>query len=246
VRPARSIPPSVRTRSSHSFLKRPPQPAVVENGPGRESAVLHCLPLQRPQGKYLEFQSFDESYLRRLRARDPRTEQHFVSYFSTLIQIKLRYKLPTRESIEDVRQETFARFFIALRDNKILQPERLGSYVNSMCNNVLREQYRSGTRDTSLDDDSDNDFPAGGPDMVDTISARQTEEKVRQVLDQLPEQDRRLLREVFLEERDKDQVCRDFGVDREYLRVLLHRARQAFKSLYLKDCGNGPPQFASA
>ena len=247
MRPARSIPPSVRTRSSHSFLKRPPQPAIVENGPGREPAVLHCLPPPRPQGKYLEFQSFDEAYLRRLRTRDPRTEQHFVSYFSALIQIKLRYKLSTREAIEDVRQETFARFFVALRDDKIQQPERLGSYVNSMCNNVLREQYRSGTRDIPLDDDDDkNDFPAAGPDMLDAISAQQTEKKVREVLEQLPERDRRLLREVFLEERDKDQVCRDFGVDREYLRVLLHRARQAFKSLYLKDCGNEPPEFASA
>jgi len=31
---------------------------------------------------------------------------------------------------------------------------------------------------------------------------------------------RRLLHEVFLEERDKDEVCRDFGVERDYLRVL--------------------------
>ena len=51
------------------------------------------------------------------------------------------------------------------------------------------------------------------------------EKKVREIPEKLSERDRRLLREVFLEERDKDQVCRDFGVDREYLRVLLHRAR---------------------
>ena len=67
---------------------------------------------------------------------------------------------------------------------------------------------------------------------------------MRQVLNQLSERDRRLLREIFLEERDKDEVCRDFGVDREYLRVLLHRAKQAFKSLYLKT--NQSPEFKSA
>jgi RNA polymerase sigma-70 factor (ECF subfamily) len=50
---------------------------------------------------------------------------------------------------------------------------------------------------------------------------------------------------VFLEERNKDEVCRDFGVDREYLRVLLHRAKQAFKSLYLKNIGPDPPEFAA-
>jgi RNA polymerase sigma-70 factor (ECF subfamily) len=62
----------------------------------------------------------------------------------------------------------------------------------------------------------------------------------------LPERDRRLLREVFLEERDKDEVCRDFGVDRDYLRVLLHRAKQSFKSLYLKNVASRPPGVVAA
>jgi hypothetical protein len=29
---------------------------------------------------------------------------------------------------------------------------------------------------------------------------------------------------IFFEERDKGEVCEAYGVDREYLRVLLHRA----------------------
>ena len=57
---------------------------------------------------------------------------------------------------------------------------------------------------------------------------------VREILGQLQEKDRRLIKEVFLDERDKDEVCRDLGVDREYLRVLLHRAKKSFKSIYLK------------
>jgi RNA polymerase sigma-70 factor (ECF subfamily) len=82
--------------------------------------------------------------------------------------------------------------------------------------------------------------------MLGALSARERENKVREILDKLSERDRRLLREVFLEERDKDEVCRNFGVDREYLRVLLHRAKQAFKSSYLKHSGEEPPDFASA
>jgi RNA polymerase sigma-70 factor (ECF subfamily) len=62
----------------------------------------------------------------------------------------------------------------------------------------------------------------------------------------MPERDRRLLREVFLEERDKDEVCRDFGVDRDYLRVLLHRAKQSFKSMYLKNIAARPPGTVAA
>lgn len=246
VRPARPIPPKLRTRSSHSFLKRPPQSAVVENGPGRPYPVLHCVPPRVPQGRCLHFESFDEEYLKRLRGGDFRTEQHFISYFTALIQIKLRSRLASREAIEDVRQETFTRFFFALRAGKIQQPDRLGSFVNSMCNNVLMEQYRGGRRESPLDEDEGNDIPAPGDDLVDMMAAQQSDEKVREVLEQLSERDRRVLREVFLEERDKDEVCRDFGVDREYLRVLLHRAKKAFKTLYLKNFGDDPPAFAEA
>jgi len=244
MRPARSIPPAIRTRSNHSNLPHSAKLTLVESEAGRPMPVLHCQPPSGSRGKTLEFEPFDQAYLERLRMADPNTEQHFVAYLSALIQIKLRSRLSTREAIEDVRQEIFARFFVALRQGKILQPDRLGAFVNSMCNNVLLEQYRSAARNTPLEDDEDRDFPAPGADQLDMLSSKETQEQVRQTLQELSERDRRLLREVFLEERDKDDVCRDFGVDREYLRVLLHRAKHSFKSLYLKNIGNNPPEFA--
>lgn len=189
----------------------------------------------------MQLQSFDESYVQRLQAGDFRTQDHFVAYFSELIQLKLRSRLNSQQAIEDVRQETFTRVFAALRDGKIRQPERLGSFVNSMCNNVLLEHYRSSSRDDSLDDEEQPEPPAANVDVLGAIAAKQMGEKVREILEEMPERDRRLLRDIFLEERDKDEVCSDFGVDREYLRVLLHRAKQSFKSLYLKNARARPP-----
>jgi len=194
----------------------------------------------------LLLESFDESYVERLQAGDFRTQEHFVAYFSELIQLKLRSRLHSPQAIEDVRQETFTRVFAALRGGKLRQPERLGSFVNSMCNNVLLEHYRASSRDSSLDDEEQQDFPATNVDVLGTIAAKQMGEKIREILEEMPERDRRLLREVFLEERDKDAVCTDFGVDREYLRVLLHRAKQSFKSLYLKNVAARPPGAVAA
>ncbi len=239
---------SSRTRSSsRSVPKRPPALAVhLENVRGASAEVLHWHALSSRRGKYLQFQSFDEAYVERLRAGDFRTQEHFISYFSELIQIKLRSRVKAQPAVEDLRQETFTRFFTALRDGKILQPERLGSFVNSICNNVLLEYYRAGARTNSLEDEPKDDIPAKGVDPVRALATQQTDKKVREILEKLSERDRRLLREVFLEERDKDEVCREFGVDREYLRVLLHRAKQSFKSLYLKNMGDEPPEFATA
>jgi RNA polymerase sigma-70 factor, ECF subfamily len=246
VHAARSIPPTGRRYRGHTVLKRPLLTLVPGNGvdsaPSSPSQMLHWQALPGSRSKLLQFHSFDEAYVDRLRAGDYRTHEHFGEYFSTLIQIKLRSRLPSREAIEDVRQETFARFYAALHEGKILHPDRLGSFVNSICNNVLLEHYRSDARHSSIEDE-EKDVRACAIDLLGVLSARETEKKV---LDQLSERDRRLLREVFLEERDKDDVCRDFGVDREYLRVLLHRAKQSFKSIYLKRTGNDSAEVRTA
>ena len=242
---SRSNPSVSRTRTRCVSQKRAPVvPVNLESEHGPAAQVLHWLPPQGLRGRSLQFQSFDGSYLARLRAGDYRAQEHFGAYFGALIQIKLRSRLKSAEAIEDIRQETFARFFVALREGRILQPERLGPFVNSICNNVLLEHYRASNRVDPLEEDAEENFPAKGLDQFGVLSAKQTEEKVREILDSLPERDRRLLKEVFLEERDKDAVCRDFGVDRDYLRVLLHRAKQAFKVLYLKNMGDEPPEFS--
>lgn len=195
----------------------------------------------------MQFQAFDAPYVERLRSGDFRTQEHFVAYFSELIQLKLRSRLRSPQAIEDVRQETFARVFAALRSsNGIRQPERLGAFVNSICNNVLLEQYRASSRVTSIEDEPEGDLPDLVTDVLGAVAAKQMEEKVREILEEMPERDRRIIREVFLEERDKDEVCRDFGVDRDYLRVLVHRAKQSFKSLYLKHIERRPPGLTAA
>ncbi len=239
---ARPIPSGCR-HVGHATLKRGP---VVEALPPVAVPVLHCVPVQNIRGKSLQFHSFDQDYLSRLQSGDFRTQEHFSSYFGSLIRIKLGSRVNSRETIEDLRQETFARFFTALRAGKILQAESLGSFVNSICNNVLLEHYRMAARSAPLDEEDEENFPASDFDMFRALGAKETESKVREILEKLSERDRRLLREVFLEERDKDDVCRDFGVDREYLRVLLHRAKQAFKSTYLTQMRRNPPDYSPA
>ena len=184
----------------------------------------------------MDFYEFDGPYLERLCSGDFRTQEHFVAYFSELIQLKLRSRLQSPQAIEDLRQETFARVFGVLRGpTGMRQPERLGAFVNSTCNNVLLEYYRSSARNTPIDDEEDTKIPDTAMDVVSIIAHKQMEQKVREILDELPERDRRVLKEIFIEERDKDDVCKDFGVDRNYLRVLLHRAKQSFRSSYLQS-----------
>jgi RNA polymerase sigma-70 factor, ECF subfamily len=180
----------------------------------------------------VEFFSFDQAYLQRLRDRDFSTEQHFVSYFNQLLLIKLRSRLRSSHAVEDIRQETFVRVMKAVRsEGGIRSPGGLGSFVNSICNNVLQEYYRSSSRDVQTDDTLPEP-PDKTIDLDGMLVAKQTREHVRQALSKLSEKERRLLRATFFEDKDKDEICQDFGVDRDYLRVLLHRAKQSFRASY--------------
>jgi RNA polymerase sigma-70 factor, ECF subfamily len=184
----------------------------------------------------VNFVTFDASYVNKLRAGDPPTEQHFISYFSELILLKLRPRLRRPEQIEDVKQETFSRTLSLIRsEGGLRHAERLGPLVNSICNNILMEQYRISSRVEALEDEAAERLVETRPNALSVAISDDTRKLVRHVLDGLNERDRNLLRAVFLEERDKDEVCTELGVDRDYLRVLLHRAKGSFRVMYSKQ-----------
>ena len=126
--------------------------------------------------------------------------------------------------MEDIRQETFLRVFRALREGALQQPERIGAFVNSVCNNVMLEQIRSAGKSVPPPEEH-VEFPDDSPGPDELLISGERKRQVARILADLPEKDRELLRSVFLKEEDKDEVCRRFKIDREYLRVLLHRAR---------------------
>jgi RNA polymerase sigma-70 factor (ECF subfamily) len=103
--------------------------------------------------------------------------------------------------------------------------------VISVCNNILRESYRSRARIKPLDDlQRDPTDQSLAPDGM--LLAEETKMQVQRVLAKLPAKDQKILRAVFFEQRDKNEVCMELGVSRDYLRVLLHRAKQQFVAEY--------------
>jgi RNA polymerase sigma-70 factor (ECF subfamily) len=181
----------------------------------------------------VDFYSFDEEYLRRLGAHDPATEAHFVAYFSERLRITLRARGVDVSTIEDVRQETFCRVWGALQTGSVNNPEGFGSYVHSVCRNVLSESRRDDYRNQH-DSLEFNDVADEKLDMEELMQMKEHRELVRAILNELPERDRHLLQARFFEDRDNEEVCGDFNVDRDYLRVLFHRAINRFGELYKK------------
>jgi len=184
----------------------------------------------------MEFYGFDLSYVDRLRAGDFRTQQHFVAYFTELMRIKLRARVRRPEDIDDIIQDTFSRVFAALNTEQgIRQPERLGPFVNSTCNNVLLEHYRRLSRHQPAEQEEEHPAPIDPtPGPLENLLSVEVKQRVKRVLDGLSDRDRKLIRKVLMEEGSKDEVCRELGVDRDYLRVLVHRAKKSFGEGYVQ------------
>lgn len=171
------------------------------------------------------FFAFDRAYIERLRNGDPATEHHFFAYFGKLLNLKLRAKAVPSDRMDDLRQETILRVIAAVRkEGGVRQPERFGAFVNSICNDVLIEHYASLGKKQF--DGRRQEIPDKVLDLEGMMISKQCAERVRKILSALPARDRGLLQAVLFEEKDKDAVCRDMGVDRNYLRVLLHRANK--------------------
>jgi RNA polymerase sigma-70 factor (ECF subfamily) len=157
---------------------------------------------------------------------DAETERHFVSYFSPLLLIRLKQRLRSREQLEDLRQEVFLRVLRSLRQGSGLQhPECLGAYVHAICNNVVLEYLRGKSRLEQWDERVEEQRDPGACVERELVNEEQSRQ-MRSLIDAMTPKDRFLIRAIFLDERDRDAVCREQGVGRDYLRVLLHRAKK--------------------
>jgi RNA polymerase sigma-70 factor (ECF subfamily) len=176
----------------------------------------------------MPFQQFDQAYVDALRAREPATEQHFCDYFGA----RLRGKLSRfgKEDAEDVRQETLTRVLSIVHSQGVRTPEALGALVSATCHFALIEHLRKNRRYLGLGED-EAELPAAGDVEQDLITV-EGQAAVRAVIAQMDEKERRLLSAVFLQEREREAVCSELGATREGLRVLLHRAKRAFRKRY--------------
>ena len=201
------------------------------------STLYHRVQTRRAVDPY----SFDQSYVEKLSHGDAETASHFIRYFTKLLLAKLRAKMNSAGQAEDVAQETLFRVLLYVKNHGgIDHPERLGAFVNAVSEHVFQESYRQGCRFQQV--------PENTPELVEraldaekNCITRERKEMIRRELKRLRRSDRILLEKVFLLEEDKDAICADLKIDRNYLRVQVHRALGRFRKLLEEKAASGTP-----
>ena len=136
--------------------------------------------------------------------------------------------------VDDIVQETLSRFFVAARDEKVRNADSPGAFLNGICRNVISEYRRRAFRDEPMPETVPEPAARGLQD-VDLFEIR---DAIASGMEQLSPRDRRILRAYYLEEKSKEEILNATGMTDENFRVVLCRAKERFRNIYLKQTRN--------
>jgi RNA polymerase sigma-70 factor (ECF subfamily) len=139
--------------------------------------------------------------------------------------------------VDDIVQETIARFLLAAREEKIQNSAAVGAFLNGICRNVVSEYRRRNMRDEPMPEV----VPEPPGKRIGEADLFDLREAIAQGLSQLSERDRRVLRGFYLEEKSKEEILKESGLSDENFRVVLCRAKERFRAIYVEQTKHRTP-----
>jgi RNA polymerase sigma-70 factor (ECF subfamily) len=149
------------------------------------------------------------------------------------LRLKLRYKVLYHlgrgcADVDDLVQESLARFFRAEQRQLIRNPDEFGAFLNGVCRNVILEYRRRLRREPPIDPD----VPIADAGTRPDAEIFEMRDAIDNGLQELAERDRAILRALYLEGREKEDICREWGMSDAQFRVVLFRAKERFRRVY--------------
>jgi len=149
------------------------------------------------------------------------------------LRLKLRYKVLYHvghncADVDDLVQESLTRFFRAQQRQMIRNTDEFGAFLNGVCRNVILE-YRRRMRREPI---ADPDMPIPDAGIRPEAEILEMRDSIDHGLNELAERDRMILRSLYLEGREKEDICREWGMSDAQFRVVLFRAKERFRRVY--------------
>jgi RNA polymerase sigma-70 factor, ECF subfamily len=174
---------------------------------------------------------FNREYVEALANQDPLVENDLIAAFTKPLKMKVRTYFSSPQAADDACQETMLRVFAYFRSGKTLRnPACLPGFIHSVCDKVIWEMIRAQKRERQASQSLlvliDN-----RPDPENETIASECRQRVLRLLAELSNKDQELLWCVYLNEENRNTLCEKYHITRDYLRLLLYRARARFKAL---------------
>jgi RNA polymerase sigma-70 factor (ECF subfamily) len=158
------------------------------------------------------------------------------------LRLKLRYKVLYHvghncADVDDLVQESLVRFFRAEQRQLIRNTDELGAFLNGVCRNVILEYRRRIRREPTIDPDT----PIPDLGVRPEAEILEMRDAIDNGLKELAERDRMILRSLYLEGKEKEDICREWGMSDAQFRVVLFRAKERFRRVYSAEMKRNTP-----
>ena len=135
------------------------------------------------------------------------------------------------EAAADILQDAAVTTLEKLRSGEIAHPENLGGYLYRVALNHLRN-HRRKDRSAVSSAEALEDLPASDSADWEHIGGRQWAKAARRMLEELPvARDRDVLIRFYLDDEDREQICRELQLSEEHFNRVIFRARNRFREL---------------
>ena len=138
-----------------------------------------------------------------------------------------------RDLANDVLQEAIATAWEHLQAGRISRPDQIVGYVFQVAMNQLRNRRRkfADRPDRRAESDALDQLTAAEP-APNLELGTNIVSQVRALITELPtERDRQIVKRFYLDEEDKDVICRELGVAPLHFDKIIFRAKRRMQSL---------------
>jgi len=133
---------------------------------------------------------------------------------------------------EDILQDAAVTTLEKLRSGEIAHPENLGGYLYRVALNHLRN-HRRKDRSALSSAEGLSELPASETDAHwENVTGGQWATAARQMLGEMPvARDREVLVRFYLDDEDREKICRELRLSEEHFNRVIFRARNRFRQL---------------
>jgi RNA polymerase sigma-70 factor (ECF subfamily) len=159
--------------------------------------------------------------------------ERLIAKHYTGLRLLIQRRTGDAEIAADILNQAACTAWEKWQSGQVRRPEEIGGYIFQVAMNLLRNRRRKVVEraDRHVDSEVLGHLPADA-DAADRWLEKKIAARVKRVLQDLPlRRDREILVRFYLQEEEKDAICRDLGIEADHFDKVLHRARGRLKEL---------------
>lgn len=171
----------------------------------------------------------------RIRAGESSAEDELVNRYRRGLAFILARATSDRPTIDDLLQDAFRIALEKIRKGDLREPEKLSGFLSGLARNLAIEHFRKAAARRAATSAGGEALTRTPPDPQELALQAERLAIVRRVLSELgSDRDRQILYRFYIAEDEKDAICRDLRLSSLHFNRVLFRARERYRTLYLK------------